>query len=156
MKYTTETLYKFCETNNITLIKNYQDNKIKRETYIEGNCSSINCLNIFNKSFRHMVKTGSYCKECTNKIKLHKFIQTNLERYGVEHVLQNKEIVAKIKQTNLERYGVEHPQQNLNIKEKTIQTNLQRYGAKNPLQNTEIIINLNFWQILFFSFVWIY
>ncbi len=39
---------KYYITNNITLIKNYQDNKIKRENYIEGDCSSINCLNIFN------------------------------------------------------------------------------------------------------------
>ena len=25
MQYTTETLYQYCETNNITLIKNYKD-----------------------------------------------------------------------------------------------------------------------------------
>ena len=61
MQYTTEALYKFCKTNNITLIKNYQDIKIKRENYIEGNCSSLDCMYTFNKTFRQLFKTGSYC-----------------------------------------------------------------------------------------------
>jgi len=161
MKYTTETLYQYCESNNITLIKNYQDIKIKRENYIEGNCSSLCCINTFNKSFRNMVKTGSYCKVCIQQIKFNNFKQTNLqkygtenpqqnknikektkqtnlERYGVENILQSKECQGKIKQTNLQRYGVEYPQQSKECRDKVKQTNLQRYGVENPLQNKEI------------------
>ena len=59
MQYTTETLYEYCEINKITLIKNYKDIKIKRENYIEGNCSSAGCINLFNKNFRQLVKTGA-------------------------------------------------------------------------------------------------
>ena len=92
MQYTTEALYKFCETNNITLIKNYQDIKIKRENYIEGNCSSLDCMYTFNKTFRQLVKTGSYCEECmkqivSNKIKakLTKFTNTLLYKFCSEN-----------------------------------------------------------------------
>jgi hypothetical protein len=67
-----------------------------------------------------------------------KSLKTNLERYGVEHPLQNSEIREKTKQTNIERYGVEHQMQNPEIKEKIKQTNLERYGVENPFQNTEI------------------
>jgi hypothetical protein len=161
MHFNTETLYQYCKSNNITLIKNYQDIEIKRENFIEGKCTTINCEYTFNKTFRNMVKTGSYCKVCIQQIKSNNFKQTNLqkygtenpqqnknikektkqtnlERYGVENILQSKECQDKVKQTNLQRYGVEHPQQNFIIFEKTKQTNLQKYGVENPQQNKTI------------------
>ena len=64
---------------------------------------------------------------------------TNLERYGVESPLQNKEIMEKVKSTNLERYGVESPLQNEEIMEKVKATNLERYGVEHVLQNPEIM-----------------
>ena len=88
MQYTTETLYQYCETNNIILIQNYKDINIKRENYVEGKCSSVDCINTFNKIFRQLVKTGAYCEECmkqivSNKIKekLTKFTNVLLNKY---------------------------------------------------------------------------
>ena len=72
MQYTTETLYEYCEINKITLIKNYKDIKIKRENYIEGNCSLAGCINLFNKNFRQLVKTVAYCEECMKQISSNK------------------------------------------------------------------------------------
>jgi hypothetical protein len=61
--------------------------------------------------------------------------QTNLERYGTEYPIQNKDVQDKRKQTNLERYGTEYPSQNKEIQEKIKQTNLERYGTEYPMQN---------------------
>ena len=92
MKYTTETLLNYCQEHNIILIKNYQDDKIKRENFIEGKCTTINCEYTFNKTFRQLVKTGSYCDECmkqivSNKIKSKLTIFTNilLHKYCSDH-----------------------------------------------------------------------
>jgi hypothetical protein len=82
---------------------------------------------------RYGVENILQSKECQDKVK-----QTNLQRYGVEYPQQNKEILEKTKQTNLERYGVENPQQNKIIKEKTKITNLQKYGVEYPQQNSAI------------------
>lgn len=58
--------------------------------------------------------------------------KTNLERYGVEHVLQNESIQQKSRKTSMERYGVEHATQSDAVKEKIKQTNIERYGVENP------------------------
>ena len=47
-------------------------------------------------------------------------INNNLEKYGVEHVLQIKEIRDKSIPTYLEKYGVEHHTQNTEMFEKTM------------------------------------
>jgi hypothetical protein len=68
MRYNSTTLYQYCETNNIILKQNYNDVNINRENYIEGKCLTLNCLDIFNKNFRQLVKTGAYCEKCMKKI----------------------------------------------------------------------------------------
>ena len=60
---------------------------------------------------------------------------TNLEKYGVEHALQSKEIQNKAKETCKERYGVEHPAQSEEIQKLFVQTNLMTYGVENPSQS---------------------
>lgn len=87
MKYTTETLYQYCESNNITLIKNYQNSKINRDNYIEGNCSSLCCANIFNKKFQQLVKTGSYCDVCMKQIVSNK-IKNKKVKYGKNELIE--------------------------------------------------------------------
>ncbi len=90
--------------------------------------------------------------------------KTNLEKYGVEHVLQNSDVKERFKNTNLEKYGVdnysktdifienlkkfnlekygvEHVQQNDSIKEKTKKTNLEKYGVVSTLQIGKAIDN---------------
>ena len=60
-----------------------------------------------------------------------KLKQTCLEKYGVEYILQSKEIREKSKQTCLEKYGVEFSAQADVVKEKIKQTCLKRYGVPN-------------------------
>jgi hypothetical protein len=66
MKFNSETLIEYCNTNNITLLKSYEN--INRESYIEGKCIYNECNNTFNKNFRHLIKTGAYCGSCMTKI----------------------------------------------------------------------------------------
>ena len=75
---------------------------------------------------------------CSHKCSVYKTKKTNLERYGSETPLQNKDILEKFKQTNLEKYGYESPLQNKDVKEKTKQTNLEKYGVENVFQNSII------------------
>ena len=67
-----------------------------------------------------------------------KVLQTNLERYGVEHPLQSEEIKAKVRRTNLERYGVECVLNNQDVKNKIVTSNVERYGVENPFASEEI------------------
>jgi DNA-directed RNA polymerase subunit RPC12/RpoP len=64
MKYNSDTLLKYCNENNISLINDYSN--INRESYIEFKC--IECFKNFTKNFRQLVKTGAYCQECMTKI----------------------------------------------------------------------------------------
>ena len=82
-------------------------------------------------------KCSTSSKEIQEKIK-----QTNLERYGAEHPLQNKEVQEKIRQTNLEKYGCKYSFQNKKVQERYKQTCIERYGCENPLQNKEVQENI--------------
>jgi len=68
MRYTNETLIEYCNENNIQLNNNYENEKINRESYIDGNCINENCCNTFNKNFRQLLKTGGYCNSCMKEI----------------------------------------------------------------------------------------
>ena len=64
IKYTKELLDSYCQENNIVLIKDYSNEKIWCEMSLEGNCSNNDCVNTFKKSFKHLIKNGSFCKQC--------------------------------------------------------------------------------------------
>lgn len=64
IKYTRELLVNYCNENNITLIKDYSNEKIWCEMSLEGNCGSVDCVNTFKKSFKHLIKSGSLCMQC--------------------------------------------------------------------------------------------
>ena len=59
---------------------------------------------------------------------------TFIERYGVEHVLQNNKIKEKAKQTLINHFGVDNPLKSKEIQEKVQKTNLERYGNENPFK----------------------
>ena len=80
--------------------------------------------------------------------------RTNLEKYGVDNAMKNKNVSIKIsiaaenksidlknqitnkrKLTNLEKYGVEFAQQLTETKEKAKMTCLKKYGVTNPSLN---------------------
>ena len=114
--------------------KEYYDKFLKREN--EGICpecgKETKFISLGKKGYH---KFCSYkCRSNSKEVK-EKYIQTNLEKYGVEHPFQSEEINEKKKQTSLERYGVEHPSQNKEIKEKSKQTCLEKYGVEHPNQS---------------------
>ena len=74
-------------------------------------------------------------KDENTEIRLHKFKQTNLKKYGCENPSQAIVIKEKKKQTCLNHYGVENALQSSIIKEKVRQTNLKKYGHVNTFQN---------------------
>lgn len=80
---------------------------------------------------------SSYCsRECSYKSeKLKQRIkQTNLEKYGVENVFQNTNVINKIKQTNLEKYGVENISQSADSQLKKKKNNFKKYGKEHVFQ----------------------
>ena len=66
-----------------------------------------------------------------------KGINTCLQKYGVESYTQTKECQDKIKQTCLEKYGVESYSQTKECQDKTKQTCLYKYGTESFLQTEE-------------------
>jgi hypothetical protein len=139
-KYNYSYLYHFCCDNNITLIGNYTDHLINRNSIIIGKCITNNCEANFNKSFRELVKINGYCEICSkNKGKI-KIADTNLKKFGVEYSMQNKEV--KQKQTNsiIQKYGVKHISQLDSIKEQKKKKSLEKYGTEYVLQS-EIVKN---------------
>jgi hypothetical protein len=109
-------------------------------------------------------KSGSAChKECKWKEQSiagspfldpkvqEKTRKTNLERYGVEHASQNKDIAERIskkklsqeskekmEKTSIERYGVTNVFQSEEVKQKIRDVNIERYGSASPIQTKEI------------------
>ena len=138
IRYDYNFLQQFCKENGIILTKDYSLEKVNRETIIEAKCLTERCEDICSKGFRQFIKVGCYCKKHTEENRQNKIKETNLEKYGVEHSLQSKEVREKGKQTNLEKYGVENPFQSEDIKEKIKATNLEKYGCENPSQSQDI------------------
>ena len=155
--FTIDVLNDCCKENNITLVENYEPHMINRDTTIKGKCITENCKNIFNKSFRELMKLNGYCFECAVKEGVKKAKQTFMEhygcdnpgkhpdikkqmkqKYGVEHFSQSEECKEKIKQTSIEKYGVEHVLQVPQIRQQIKKTNVLKYGVENPQQSQEI------------------
>lgn len=66
-----------------------------------------------------------------------KQIDTCLNNYGVDNPFKSIEIRENIKNTFMDKYGVENPFQSEEIKEKIIKTNLDKYGVKNYTQTEQ-------------------
>lgn len=139
LKYSYESLQKFCNENGIELCRDYSTEKVRRETKIEGKCKTEGCNELFNKSFREIIENkGYFCKPCFNKISDNKRKNTCLEKYGVENAVKTDIVQQKIKETNLKKYGVEYTFQSDKVKDKIKETLINRYGVDNPTKNTEI------------------
>jgi hypothetical protein len=160
LRYDYNLLKDICDKHDITLLVDYKDKFITRDTIIIGKC--ILCDNRFNKRLNDLYKHKNFgCNECTKTLKfdrikktmVHKYgveyaaqsqqfkdkmKNTTFERYGLDYALQSDEVKEKIKETNLEKYGFEYGLQNEEVKEKRRLSNLERYGFENPLQREEI------------------
>jgi len=73
-------------------------------------------------------------KDKLNEI-IEKRKKTNLEKWGVEHPLQNKDILQKAKRTNLEKWGVDNFSKTQLFLEKTRKSNLENWGVSWHTQN---------------------
>ena len=136
IRYDFNLLTQYCEKNGIKLTNDYSKEKVVRDTVIVGKC--LNCDEICSKTFRLFMSIGCFCKIHTSQNGKEKSKATNLEKYGCECPLQNKEVQEKIKATNLEKYGCECPFQNKEVQERIKAINLEKYGCENPYQNKEV------------------
>ena len=81
--------------------------------------------------------TRGYKKTCClicaakNPERQEKIKQTNIKKYGVENVFQDKNVIDKCKKSIFKKYGVEHPRQSKDIVKKTKNTCLTKYGNEN-------------------------
>jgi hypothetical protein len=79
-----------------------------------------------------LLKWGKFYTQ-TDEYKL-KSKKSNLEKWGVEYVMQSDLVKEKSKLTKLERWG----DPNYNNPDKRVQTNLERWGVEYPTQNSDI------------------
>ena len=140
-KYTKDYLLEFCKDNNIILISNFENNeKIDRDTKIKGECYNELCKEYFNINFRSLVeKNLKYCKKCSNEITNKKRQETCLEKYGVYHAIQNKEIQKKIENTNILKYGGKSPANSREVQEKIKKTTFENHGVYYSTQSKSIL-----------------
>jgi hypothetical protein len=67
-----------------------------------------------------------------------KYKSTSLKRHGTCYPTQSQEVKDRTKATNRERYGVEHTGGIKEFQEKRKVTSLERYGTENPAQSEEV------------------
>lgn len=134
---------KFCKTNCKCMI--LHSNEVREKTSFEkyGVKSPTQLPEIRSKISKTKLNYDDDTKnEINNKRK-----NTNLEKFGVDNVNKDKEILKRrvssfkenidqwkssYKKTSLERYGVEHPWKNKEIYNKSKETLIERYGYDNP------------------------
>jgi hypothetical protein len=137
LKYDYEMLKNICDEGGVTLLVDYSDKYVTRDTRVIGKC--ILCENSFDKSLNKLHKQRNFgCETCAKKFKFERIKTTMVDKYGVEYAAQSQTFIDKMKNTSLEKYGVENANQNELVKEKIRQTNLVRYGCEYGLQNEEV------------------
>jgi hypothetical protein len=136
--YNFDCLTNYCNDNLILLNKDYSNINVTRDTYIEGKCFNKDCSFLFNKTFRQLKKTGSFCKDCSNINKKIKLKETCLNKYGVEHSFQVKEFRDLGLKTIKEKYGVTNVSQSDEIKLKKANTCLKNFGVDNSFKSQEV------------------
>jgi hypothetical protein len=136
LKYSYESLQKFCNENGIELCRDYSNEVVRRETKIEGKCKTDGCEQIFNKVFRELKQNMTpYCVKCVYELAVEKRKKTFVNLYGFEHALQCNEFKNKAMQSNINKYGVKYASQNKDIQEKIKVTCFKNWGVEHALQS---------------------
>jgi hypothetical protein len=137
MKYNYELLKTLCNTE--LLNNDYINEKLTRDTYIEGKCITENCQNNFYRRFRYLYERNNLCcDECSkNNAKL-KAKNTFITNYGVENPMHLQETKNKVSNTLIIKYGVKHQMYLQETKDKIEKTCLSKYGEKHPLKSNDI------------------
>lgn len=92
----------------------------------------VTAYDYFRRNENNTCCCGNYqCQQLKRKEKV-------MEKYGVDNVMKNKEILNKAKETNLIKYGCENVMQNEDIKLKFVKTMNTKYGVNYPMENSEI------------------
>ena len=137
LKYDYEMLKNICDEGGVTLLVDYKDQYVTRDTRIIGKC--ILCENSFDKSLNKLHKQRNFgCESCAKILKFERIKGTMVDKYGVEHAAQSQTFRDKMKETTLERFGVEHASQCEEVRDRTRATNLEKYGFEYGLQNEEV------------------
>lgn len=82
-----------------------------------------------------------YCSfKCSSSSgeRIKNIVNTNLEKYGVEHISQLDDVKEKKKNTLYKKYGIDVTFKIPEIIEKINNTNLDRYGTISPIKNNNI------------------
>ena len=87
-RYDFTLLDNYCKENNVTLLEDYSEMSLTKNSIIKGNCIYENCNNFFEKKLEYLTKTGAYCKICIKLILVKRAKQTFLEKYGSENILK--------------------------------------------------------------------
>lgn len=104
--------------------------KIKVSCDLCGKEKEIQYQSYYKQHEKEDFDTCIKCKSIKSK-------KTMLEKYGVEHALQNEKIMNKAKNTMIERYGVENVANSIEIQEKTKKTIIEKYGVEYITQTKE-------------------
>ena len=137
LKYDYEMLKNICDEGGVTLLVDYSDKYVTRDTRVIGKC--ILCENSFDKSLNKLHKQRNFgCETCAKMMRSERGKKTMVDKYGVEYAAQSQIFIDKMKNTTFEKYGVENANQNELVREKIRQTNLVRYGCDYGLQNEEV------------------
>lgn len=121
-RYNYEALVELKNELGLTFMKNYAGEKLTVRSHIQGKCTTPDCKNTFDKTFRSLMENkNGLCISCNKESNNEKMAQTNLERYGVASVAQLDEVKEKMRKTNMERRGVEHPMQSVEVQKKRAQ-----------------------------------
>jgi hypothetical protein len=135
-KFTKEFLNKTCIDLNITLLKDYCDNELSSQKFIDFKCTK--CNENTSKLFTYIIKYKALCHACSYSDKGNNARNTTLLKYGVKNISQLEEIKNKKKETTLKNYGVEHNSQSQEIKNKKVKTCLENNGVEHPQQSVYI------------------
>ncbi len=129
------TCTKFDITNDLLRII-LQENTVKEHTKSEN--IKLTCLEKYgvpnytmSKAFSNHIKTRDPEEVAKSAEKRKK---TNLEKYGVEHALQDPSIKARAEKTCIERYGVRNFALSPELEVRTKATNNARYGVDHPMK----------------------
>ena len=79
IKYNYDYLQTYCKDNNITLLKDYSNERVNRDTIIYAKCIINNCIENVEKRFRQLHEVGCYCIKHTKEISYNKAKNTEWE-----------------------------------------------------------------------------
>jgi hypothetical protein len=138
MRWNFELLKLYCKDNEVELTKDYSTNNIHSRSEIEGKCKSECCDEGFTKFFNTLFLSGAYCKECTSKHTSELKKKNCMDKHGVEHFFQRKDIRGKCEATCMKNYGVKCPFQSKVVLEKGKATCIEKYGVSHQSKSAEV------------------